>query len=127
MLYLKQILLVTVVCIYSCGTIHNKQTYKSYQKIALCECVLSNYNRLIKDTFRLNDVSKSVIFLESKIPYENVKVLDSFVQANTANYYKSSFSHTSTQDSSFNEILNLCIEFSNSKQLKQFYTNKINK
>ena len=127
MLYLKQILLVTVVCIYSCSTIHNKQTYKSYQKIALCECVLSNYNRLIKDTFRLNDVSKSVIFMELKISFENVEVLDSFVQANTANYYKSIFSHTTTQDTNFNEILNLCIDFSNSKQLKQFYTNKINK
>jgi hypothetical protein len=107
--------------ISSCSTIYieSNQT-KVYKQLALCECIYSNYGKIDKVSPLSKDVSKSSIFIASKIPYANVIALDSFVKLNTSTFYSGSWTDTSAEDSSNNEVIRLCSEFCNSKALRGF-------
>jgi hypothetical protein len=65
--------LALLLIISSCSTIQieSKQT-KVYKQLALCECIYSNYGKIAKVSPISKDVSKSSIFMASKIHYANV-------------------------------------------------------
>ena len=118
----------TILCVFalllmisSCSTIQieSKKT-KVYKQLALCECIYSNYGKIAKLSPISKDVSKSSIFMASKIPYANVIALDSFVRLNTSTFYSFSWSHSNAEDSSNNEVIRLCTDFYNSTKLGHF-------
>lgn len=98
----------------------NGDTKTNLKKLALCECILSNYKALNSDTFSLNDISKSTYNNESNLEFSALHKLDSFVHLKTSNFYTFKLSHTSSQSIKNNEVLKLCIEFYYSRDLNRF-------
>lgn len=118
----KLIILFILTFLFACSTYQKRRSSKfiDYKKMALCECIIDNY-RKVSDRHPISkDVSKSVIFQGANFSIEKANSLDSFVRVHTLGFETSNWSNTSSEDSCNNEIINLCLSFSNSKELEKF-------